>query len=212
MIDYSQKPSQIELFPSDLTGPALIGKPRQALKDLTVSPENMIVWAIVLVMVFVLAFSSGVERGKKAPSVALTEEKINFEDKGQNAIIVPSATATDKVKAKDKSVVSKASSIVSEKNVKEEKASPKKDSKVLKVKESKELAQGSYTVQVASFKVKDRATQEAKQLEKIGHQIFVLSKGSYSIVCVGKFEQKEQADKLSKKLKGRYRDLVLRRL
>ena len=199
MIDYSQKPSQFELFPGESAGSVSIGKPRSPLRDLAISPENMIVWTILLVMTFVLAFSFGVERGKGIQPVTLTEEKINLEDKGQNAIIGPPASA-ERVKIKDKIIVSKES--------KQDKSSQKKGIK----KEDKQLPQGHYTIQVASFKLKDRATQEARQLEKTGHQIFVLSKGSYSIVCVGKFEQKEQADKLSQKLKGRYRDLMLRRL
>ncbi len=220
MIDYSQKPSQFELFPGESSGLASIGKPRSPLKDLTISPENIIVWTIVLVMTFVLAFSFGVERGKGIKPGNLTAEKtaekINFEDKQQDAIIVaPASAGKAPLKVKDKIVVSKDSSskagaVQSATKVTKEQAA-KKDVKATATKD-KQSTDGHYTIQVASFKLKDRATQEAKQLEKIGHEIFVLSKGSYSVVCVGKFEEKKQADKLSQKLKGRYRDLVLRRL
>ena len=197
----SAKPSQFELFPSESI-PFAAAKPRSALKDLIISPENIIVGLIVLVMTFVLAYSFGVERGKKVILSDSGGEKIKFEEQAPNVIITAPATEKKILRqgeANNEIVVS------------QEKAQPKKEEKAPAI-QQKLPAKGLYTIQVASFKLKDHANKEAKQLEKTGQEIFVLSKGEYSIVCVGKFEVKDQADKISKKLKSRYRDLVIRRM
>jgi len=44
------------------------------------------------------------------------------------------------------------------------------------------------------------------------HKDFVLPKGSYSIVCVGKFILKNDAARYSRKLKKKYNDCLVRRL
>ena len=70
-----------------------------------------------------------------------------------------------------------------------------------------------FTIQVASFKLRKNAQREADHLKSIGHEdAFVIPKGSYSIVCVGKFAQKVEAKKFSSKLSNRYNDFLVRRL
>ena len=70
-----------------------------------------------------------------------------------------------------------------------------------------------FTIQVASFKQEKYANQEADRLRQNGHSdTFVIPKGDYSIVCVGKFIGKDEAKKFSGKLKKRYNDCLVRRL
>lgn len=73
------------------------------------------------------------------------------------------------------------------------------------------IAQG-YTVQLASYKTKKFADLEAKTLKEKGLMPFVLCKGNYVILCVGKFSDKEEARNSMSKLKNRYKDCYLRRL
>jgi len=69
-----------------------------------------------------------------------------------------------------------------------------------------------FTIQVASFKTTNDAEKEATALQKKGFTAIVLTKGSYSIVCVGNFNNKNPAASMMLKLKGTYRDCFIRRL
>lgn len=53
-----------------------------------------------------------------------------------------------------------------------------------------------YTIQIASFKNKESAKKEARILKNNGFTALILPKGSYNVVCVGNFENKEKAEKL----------------
>ena len=79
--------------------------------------------------------------------------------------------------------------------------------------EKPEEQENLFTIQVASFKLEKNAKREADRLRGRGHDdTFVVPKGSYSIVCVGKFIQRNEAKKFSSKLKKRYNDCLVRRL
>ncbi|MCK5581683.1 MAG: SPOR domain-containing protein, partial [Candidatus Omnitrophica bacterium] len=76
----------------------------------------------------------------------------------------------------------------------------------------KKKVDSTYTVQVASFRKKVYAEKEAMDLKKKGYEIFVVPKGDYSIVCVGKFAYKNEANQMSRKLRKRYKDCLVRSL
>src|SRR4030042_6226112 len=50
-----------------------------------------------------------------------------------------------------------------------------------------------FVIQLASFKNKSSAEREALQLKKRGFTSLVLSKGNYSVLCVGNFSNKQAA-------------------
>ena len=70
----------------------------------------------------------------------------------------------------------------------------------------------NYTVQLASYQTKTYAEKEAAALKKQGLSPLVLSKGRYTVLCVGNFPNKEMAKSLISELKKRYRDCFVRRL
>ena len=216
--------SQLDLFPESRRQAHLNGKSPSVLKDFTLSAENMIVLIIVLLMVIILFFSFGVEKGKKIsdqvlPSAVGTAslkvpEKINLVKKGENAILLPSADgkagvsspATTAVKPlpttlKPGSVSAKVSIL----------GNPKAPSIAVATVPQEKLS-GFYTVQLASFKLEKYAQDEVRRLEKTGQTPFILPKGSHSIVCVGKFAKKNEAQKIFNNLKNKYKDCLVRRL
>lgn len=71
---------------------------------------------------------------------------------------------------------------------------------------------GNYTIQVASYQTKKGAQKEAEIIKKKGLPVSVLSKGAYSILCVGNFKDKQKAKMLLVELKKRYHDCFIRRL
>ena len=77
--------------------------------------------------------------------------------------------------------------------------------------ELKEYIQ-NYTIQVASFLNRINARKEADTLKRKGLSPLVLSKGKFSIVCVGNFSKREEAESLLPKLRKQYQDCRIRRL
>jgi hypothetical protein len=71
---------------------------------------------------------------------------------------------------------------------------------------------GNYTIQLASYQSKGLAQKEAGALKKTGLAPLVISKGSYSILCVGSFNSRETARTLLSQLKKKYQDSFIRRL
>ncbi len=70
----------------------------------------------------------------------------------------------------------------------------------------------NYTIQVASFSNKINAQKEADILKRKGLSPVVVSKGKFSIVCVGNFPKREEAESLLPKFKKQYQDCRIRRL
>lgn len=70
----------------------------------------------------------------------------------------------------------------------------------------------AYTVQVATFQTKKLAQKAAEALKNRGHAPIILSKGKYTIVCVGSFPNKEKARPLLSELKKTFHDCYIRRL
>lgn len=70
----------------------------------------------------------------------------------------------------------------------------------------------NYTIQVASFVNRKNAQKEADILKKKGLVSIVVSKGKFSIVCVGNFSKRQEAQVLLPSLKKQYRDCLIRRL
>jgi cell division septation protein DedD len=92
------------------------------------------------------------------------------------------------------------------------KADPKAVAKAISLDVAKVAASG-FTVQVASYKSDRFAQKEADALKKKGYSdVYVMNKGKFVILCVGKFTSKDGADKLTKKLRNNYQDPVVRRL
>lgn len=194
-INYKQ--SQFELFP-ETVGPADKNvHPRLMFSSLIFSLENIIVTGIFIVMAVILSFSVGVERGKRT-------------------IIVPAVTTSAPGTALAASVSALPANQGSVAPKVAAPAPPAIEKKTDKFREEPaklpEILTGDYTVQVASFKKKDYAMKEATDLKKNGYHIFIVTKSGYSLVCVGKFSEKDGAKVILTQLKKKYKDCMVRRL
>lgn len=69
-----------------------------------------------------------------------------------------------------------------------------------------------YTIQVASYKTKASAQKEAQMLKKKGLSTLILTKGKYTVLCVGSFRDKQAAGTLLAELKKKYKSCLLRRM
>lgn len=191
--------SQFELFPGD--SEKAPEKPRMCfqLKDLTLTPENIIVLCIVSVVILVLFFALGVERGRNviASQVKSPQEMLKDEEA---IIVLPEIKPMVESSGTSDSTVEQATEKLQVIDIEQ-------------LKEIEPIDKGPrYTIQVASFKLEQNAKEEAKGLDNFGADSFIVPKGSYSIVCIGRFDEREEAKQFSRKLKAKYKDLLIRRL
>lgn len=196
---------QFELFPGS-SAPASKSEKRKGFwLNLTLTLDNLIIMAVVMIMAMVVSFSIGVEKGKKyvrpKPEPEQSDSRAKINRVGQPPVV-------DRV-SESASAVPQPETVI---RVMDELANEPQPSVVEEVTEIAQLPAGAYTVQVASFKKENQAREEATALEKKGYEIYVLPKGGYSIVCVGKFNRRNEAQLLSAQLKKRYKDCLIRRL
>mgnify|MGYP001576228261 CR=1 FL=1 len=190
-IEYRE--SQFELFPGTADSYPRIEKQRFYFSSLTLNFDTIVVLSIIIVMLMVLSFSLGVERGKR-----VIVSKMAATRQPTPAVLVAPETH-------------KTINIHSPSRIGNPAAAPADPPQQI-IETFAENVKSVYTVQVASFKQAKYAHQEANNLKNKGYDIFVLQKGSHFIVGVGRFNQKAEAKVLSSKLKGQYKDCVIRSL
>lgn len=208
MNPHSFKQSQFELFPEARDADILQRpKPRFFSGSLNLSGENMVILGIGVIVSMVLSFSLGVERGKKVvrsvhspiseTSTTLNPAPASSSESGKKTVPVASEGSANEPGVQGASAAQEGSGVLAE-------AVPEALEKNI---------DKQYTVQVASFKREDQAQRLATSLQKNGYDMtMVVPKGSYSIVCVGKFSKHSEAKSFSRKLKKQYKDLLVRSL
>jgi septal ring-binding cell division protein DamX len=177
------KPRQLNLFGAKTNKENKL--PREGI---IVPVDTAILLIVVIILLFVIAFSWGMERGRRLTLGALAKEAGSQEKN-------------------TKAEASKTKKIRETKEIKEE------NSKDLEEKRSNPTTKTTdrlYRIQVASFYKLSSANQEAKELKDKGYSVKIGKKGKYSVVYVGNFNDKKEAEKNLKKLKKTYQDCMLR--
>lgn len=177
-------PSQLEMFqPSEYMAP----QERQGKKDNSYLEKTRGYYKVMYVFTAVIiaslaSFSIGVEKGKR----------IAFHSASRIIPALPPAAAIAPVipPAIPKPIIPQENIII------------KKDSAPME----------SFTIQVASVSQKGSITNELARLKNKGYAGFSLAKGKYTIICVGKYYGKVEAQSSLNKIKNHYPDSMLRRL
>lgn len=190
-MEKKEVPGQLELFSGSIdssdTGKSRI-TPWQNLVHLNI--EQAIMISVIVLMVIVLSFSLGVEKGKRIDNVL----------NNQNTLI-------SEVQLPTRPVVKEVKQEVETKHEILQKIEPRD-----KVIRQQPRETNEYTIQVASFKKRSSVDEEAKSLQKKGYEVVILPKGNYIILCVGKFSKKEEATSFLGKLRKQYKDCLIREL
>ena len=153
--------------------------------------DKLILLSVALVLLFILSFSIGVERGKKIASIDLKISKTDINGIEDISQALPPAKI--EIKKVQESVELKEQAI-------QEAAKP----------EEKDIKR--YNIQVASFYKEITANRAVKQLEAEGYPAFISKKGKFVVVYVGEFDNESKAKKILQSLKKQYKDCILRRL
>jgi len=181
--------SQLELFDSlrDSGGPRFRPARRQFFNFLHGYEKNILLFISFLV-VGLLSFSLGVERGKRL-ALAVPGGSAPAAEPRQ-AVLTPAPQATGDILIAKRPVLLQATPVL-------------------------QATTGRFTVQLASYKTRIAAEKEAGLLKKKGFSPFVLAKGNYTVLCVGNFNNREEARSFflaQIKKQTRFQDYLIRRL
>lgn len=153
--------------------------------------ENVILLAIFCLMLVILSFSLGVEKGEKNPV-----------NQGPIAASQVKSVSTPKPATIDKKPV-----LIN---------APTPQTKAVSVPERRlrdgDIIVKRYTVQIASLENLASVHREVERLKKSGYEIWVKQSGKYYILCVGKFSSSDEAKNYQKNLRKMYDDCFIRRL
>ncbi len=175
---------QLELFSGSGRPAETAGLNRNIFFGYIRGYEKIILVVMGSIVIAVVSFSLGVEKGKH---IALQASAAKF-DLASN---IPAAGQKQEVRiTKNKPIITNPVQVQGISAGKSE----------------------NYTIQLASFQNKSLAQKEAGALKKTGLAPLVISKGSYSVLCVGSFNSKETARALLSQLKKKYQDSFIRRL
>ena len=198
-INYKQP--QFELFPGNSTIGDDATRPRFFLANLTLTIENLVVLSILGIMVAVFAYSLGVERGKhvmaaqwnaRAQAKPMAAEVPAIAAQAVTAIKIAGPSVGSAVANAPVQAIQPTPTVIVQQNL--QKADPR----------------FKFTVQLASYADGNFARKVAQDLDKKGFETIVMQKGKYAILCVGKFNQKNEAMAMISKLKSKYKDCLVR--
>ena len=212
--DYTNQ-TQFELFPETREHKSDRNPPSGGFQAFTLSLENTIVFIIIGIMLMVFLFSMGVEHGRRSMNKDIKQiqkktaapkkpEKKTSQIVKNDVLLQPQESKIKEASVPVKIVIQQQVEDVKDKIIK----IPLED---LEANLTEEL-ENFYTVQVASFKLEKNAQREAMVLQDKGEDAFVVPKGDYVIVCVGRFRERNDAQDLSLKLKKHYNDCLIRSL
>jgi len=182
---------QLEIFSLEHTGSRPIKKQTSFLSFVW-GHEKIILMIIALLAGCVISFSLGVERGKKSvlkkePISNIASQNLNLQQ-NLKQLPVKEAVIQNKPLNQPATVVTTAKSAATAKGFQ------------------------NYTIQVATYKSKNSAQKEVRDLKNKGFKPMVFSKDDRIQLCVGQFFTKDEAQSYLKELKKRYQDCFIRRL
>lgn len=185
--------------------------------------DTLILLLIVVVLLFTLSFSLGVERGRKIvyltaddknktqSAPASSFEQLNMAASGQSSVKTDNLSDSKVIREVVSSLETNAQPVTGQRPQAEKGGvykitiPDKKSSN-----SSGDNIQKRYAIQVASYNGNEQAQRTAKLLEKKGYPVFVSKKGKYIAVFVGEFTDKGEAQRNERLLKSTYKDCLLR--
>lgn len=178
--------------------PGNISRYSHALRKKTafsISYENLVFASIIVIMLMVVFFSLGVEKGKRV--------------KIKNYV---AATAEPFDSTKEKEVSAALKEIGAEISKPEDVNKPS-GSGIAEPEIGNAAIPGKpYTIQVVAYKNEKNAKNEIEQLKAEGYDAFILPSKEWFQVCVGRYANKEESKKDFDTLRNRYPTSYFRRI
>jgi cell division septation protein DedD len=210
MNDFNEYQSELfDEFSSDESKQRKLRRPSDYPRkiNLAISREKLIFSGIFVILLFVISFSLGIERGKK---IALRQIKnvsegtnqpdssVNYTPENQNE--TSNSPLADGKSATGNESDSQQVGIEIE---------PKKDIEEPTAKE--EDLKEFYTLQAAAYSNLSRAQKEAKKVQDKGYKTTIDSSGKYHILLIGKYKTKAEADAIKTNFAKNYKGCYVRK-
>ncbi|MCX5701538.1 MAG: SPOR domain-containing protein [Candidatus Omnitrophica bacterium] len=194
-----EAPSQLELFSQVKDYGEKNAKKGESFFSYMRNYEKQIILLICFFITAVASFALGIEKGKRLTAIESADTRFDTAKK-IDALAIEKLVKMQPARPDNARIT------------KEITSTKQTDKPSLTEQPKASFPIGGYTIQVASYRTKDSAEKEALVLRKRGFSPLVLSKGSFSIVCVGNFNNKKETEPLLSKLRVQYQDCYIRRL
>ena len=185
---------QTELFdlpsPRTLTEESPVSKTSFLEKNfVTLRLDQTIGLTLVLLVIYVLTFSWGVEKGKKSSQVVQSVLPVSAQvlSPEVSPAVVASVAKTTSVTLADESVPKEVPIPVAE--------LPKPVAKVLR-------PDGKFTIQHVTYITQSAADREIQKLAQRGYNSFVIPSGKHLQVCIAAFSSRQDASKILSQLRA----------
>ncbi|MFP4472254.1 MAG: SPOR domain-containing protein [Candidatus Omnitrophota bacterium] len=189
-----------------MSGKKTSRKGKLAASSFHVSVENAIICVVAFILGMVVAFSFGVEKGRR---LIIREYQSGPVKTAVSKEPPPALAPTAPAAARAEDVLADAQPLELQKAAKQAEKQPKPPKSEP---ERKKTVDKTYTVQVASFQRQNRADTLVRDLMDDGYDAFIAQKGSYYIVCVGRYGRKVAALDLQERLRKTFHDCLIRSL
>ncbi len=214
------KPNQPDLFGDNNPGAVEEPSRTDSIKSLfrfknplySISLEHIFIALIVLIILFVMVFMMGVLRGKAIQNKTGAAVVRTFEptvlpasaqgQRGGNVVTarlpaLPAGKTTPAAASKTAVLPGQGAKIAPKNAALQPFANdPAKP----------------YTIQIITYRSEDRALKEVALLQAAGFQPKMITKGGYSLVFVGQYANRKEAEKDLRSLQTRYKDCYLRKI
>ncbi|MDP3730424.1 MAG: SPOR domain-containing protein [Candidatus Omnitrophota bacterium] len=163
---------------------------------ITLTPEKVVFAAIGIIMLMVVFFALGVEKGRSAVQARFTAAKTITKD----IVAVPAISAKPTV---DPIVVSRGSAVT---NITPKIGPPIAAAKTQVIFDKTK----PYTVIAGAFSRQDLALKEVGKLKTVGLEAYIYYGEPYYLACVGSFQSRASAQKILKRVKQMHKDAYVR--
>jgi cell division septation protein DedD len=182
--------------------------------------DTMILMSVVIVLLFILSFSLGVEKGRKIAYKNIEHERqvlIAQHDTPPETEIDSLINETPAPRPVALPAVIQHPNVIKMALLPAPQAAPAQPAKKTTSQLPVSINQNSneskkYTIQLASYTSKEPAQVEAKKLEQTGYQVQLAQKGKFIVILVGEYHNENDAKNSMQSLKKRYKDCILKKL
>lgn len=163
--------------------------------EITVSYDVLVVVVITALMLTILLYTLGIERGKHLINTAANQIQPVQKAQKQQTIPVKQGKILP-AQERAKIINTRTTVAPSVQNVKNEPL--------------KTISNKYYTIQIASYLADKFAKAEETRWQKKGYKTLILKKGDYFVLCIGNFNDKKIADAALDNLKKYYKDCFVK--
>lgn len=164
---------------------------------LNLSYENLVLFFIIFIMLLVVSFSLGVEKGR---GLIVGNDKVRTTGHIHKAVAkkAPATEEKNEIILSEKGGSNMPEIVVSSEII---------ENKII------EASTKPYTIQVIAFKKEDRRVEiEIERLKKEGYEVFIMPSKEWAQVCVGRYANKKSSTEDLGILRKRYPTCYIRKI